>query len=282
MSWPWTAGSSPATTRRPGLPCWAGAAGGSWAGSSRATIAGAAIWVEDLVGSIFTAAMGRGGPVGAGGAGRLCRAPAHGRRRVAAWLMRRWTADAGGDGGAVDRTTASRWARSPRRPARRRRRRLRGRSCRVRLHPALGRRRQRHADGRLGIAPTTGVKGDGGPGTTSSTAAPPLMRSSRRHRLRSPVRRPRRRRPRRASRRRRPLVGGKGNDNLATDDACAGHTYDGGGGGADVAGFAQASEGAGVKATLGRNASAAARAAARRPGCRPTRGPRGVRATPTS
>jgi Ca2+-binding RTX toxin-like protein len=47
------------------------------------------------------------------------------------------------------------------------------------------------------------------------------------------------------------LVGGPGNDNLATDDACAGHTYDGGGGGADVAGFAQAGEGAGVIARLG-------------------------------
>ena len=47
------------------------------------------------------------------------------------------------------------------------------------------------------------------------------------------------------------LIGGPGNDNLATDDACAGHTYDGGPGGADVAGFAQASEGAGVRAKLG-------------------------------
>lgn len=47
------------------------------------------------------------------------------------------------------------------------------------------------------------------------------------------------------------LIGGQGNDNLATDDACAGHTYDGGRGGADVAGFAQAAEGAGVFARLG-------------------------------
>ncbi|MDP9189908.1 MAG: hypothetical protein M3O25_11720, partial [Actinomycetota bacterium] len=47
------------------------------------------------------------------------------------------------------------------------------------------------------------------------------------------------------------LVGGPGNDNLATDDACAGHTYVGGAGGADVAGFAQAGAGAGGRATLG-------------------------------
>lgn len=47
------------------------------------------------------------------------------------------------------------------------------------------------------------------------------------------------------------LVGGPGNDNIASDDACAGHTYVGGGGGADVAGFAQAGAGAGVRAKLG-------------------------------
>jgi Ca2+-binding RTX toxin-like protein len=63
------------------------------------------------------------------------------------------------------------------------------------------------------------------------------------------------------------LIGGPGNDNLATDNACAGATYNGGPGGADVAGFAQASAGAGVIARLG---GIGIRRGAKR-GCSPTR-----------
>jgi Ca2+-binding RTX toxin-like protein len=103
-----------------------------------------------------------------------------------------------------------------------------------------------------GIAVTTGVKGDGGPGDDFLSGGPaadvlfPGVSGSDRlaggagdDALAG-----------------RPgggdlLIGGPGNDNLATDDACAGHVYDGGGGGADVAGFAQAVEGAGVNAKLG-------------------------------
>ncbi len=118
-----------------------------------------------------------------------------------------------------------------------------------------------------GIAPTTGVKGDGGPGNDVLNGGPAadvlFPGASGSDRLVGG--------PGDDALAGRPgggdtLVGGKGNDNLATDDACAGHTYDGGGGRADVAGFAQASEGAGVKATLGRNA--VRRGAG---GCTPTR-----------
>ncbi len=46
------------------------------------------------------------------------------------------------------------------------------------------------------------------------------------------------------------LSGGPGSDQLASDDPCAGHTYDGGPGRADVAGFGHVSSG-GVEAHLG-------------------------------
>ena len=103
-----------------------------------------------------------------------------------------------------------------------------------------------------GLSATTGVKGDGGPGDDILTGGPAgdtlfpgesgsdrLIGGGGDDALAG-----------------RPgggdlLVGGPGNDNLATDDACAGHTYVGGGGGADVAGFAQAGSGAGVRASLG-------------------------------
>ncbi|MGZ5386906.1 MAG: calcium-binding protein [Solirubrobacterales bacterium] len=118
-----------------------------------------------------------------------------------------------------------------------------------------------------GLAVTTGVKGDGGPGDDSLAGGPAadvlfpgesgsdrLFGGAGDDALAG-----------------RPgggdlLVGGPGNDNLATDDACAGHVYDGGGGGADVAGFAQAGEGAGVTARLG--GTAVRRGAG---GCAPTR-----------
>ena len=118
-----------------------------------------------------------------------------------------------------------------------------------------------------GLSSTTGVKGDGGPGNDVLTGGPAadvlfpgltgsdkLIGGKGDDALAG-----------------RPgggdlLVGGGGNDNLATDDACAGHVYDGGGGGADVAGFAQASEGAGVRARLG--GTAVRRGAG---GCTPTR-----------
>jgi Ca2+-binding RTX toxin-like protein len=103
-----------------------------------------------------------------------------------------------------------------------------------------------------GIPVTTGVKGDGGPGDDVLNGGPAadvlfpgesgsdrLIGGDGDDALAG--------RPGGAD----ALVGGPGNDNLATDDACAGHTYDGGPGGADVAGFAQAGEGAGVVATLG-------------------------------
>ena len=103
-----------------------------------------------------------------------------------------------------------------------------------------------------GIAPTTGVKGDGGPGDDVLNGGPAadvlFPGESGSDRLAGGAGDD--------ALAGRPgggdtLVGGPGNDNLATDDACAGHTYDGGPGGADVAGFAQAGEGAGVSATLG-------------------------------
>jgi Ca2+-binding RTX toxin-like protein len=50
------------------------------------------------------------------------------------------------------------------------------------------------------------------------------------------------------------LSGGPGSDQLASDDPCAGHTYDGGAGRADVAGFGHVS-GGGVAARLGGKAT---------------------------
>ncbi len=103
-----------------------------------------------------------------------------------------------------------------------------------------------------GIAVTTGVKGDGGPGDDLLNGGPaadvlfPGETGSDRL-IGGPGDDALSGRPGGGDY----LIGGPGNDNLATDDACAGHTYDGGPGGADVAGFAQASEGAGVDAKLG-------------------------------
>jgi Ca2+-binding RTX toxin-like protein len=103
-----------------------------------------------------------------------------------------------------------------------------------------------------GIAVTTGVKGDGGPGDDVLNGGPaadvlfPGETGSDRL-IGGPGDDALAGRPGGGD----VLEGGPGNDNLATDDACAGHTYDGGPGGADVAGFAQASEGAGVDANLG-------------------------------
>jgi Ca2+-binding RTX toxin-like protein len=51
------------------------------------------------------------------------------------------------------------------------------------------------------------------------------------------------------------LNGGSGNDNLVSDDPCAGHVYDGGPGGADVAGFGHVDEAGGVRAQLGGGAT---------------------------
>ena len=60
------------------------------------------------------------------------------------------------------------------------------------------------------------------------------------------------------------LSGGPGSDQLASDDPCAGHTYDGGAGRADVAGFGHVS-GGGVEAHLGGKATMR-----RSPGCSAT------------